>query len=107
LKHVRISIDLDAEPRIFTDLTDQRIATANTSLSSQTPVNVLTNVINQYMSSTIQVQQTNRRTQMVDRHNGQSLTTTEVLTQLEEKEKKRKSRILAKNASADCIPRKR
>ncbi|CAF4193164.1 unnamed protein product, partial [Rotaria sordida] len=102
--------DSESSPRIFTDLTDQRITSINTSFStSQTPADVLANVINQYMTSTTQIPLNNQRRQMIDRNKGQSLTSVEVLKQLEEKEKKKKQklRVPTKNTSTDCVPKKR
>ncbi|CAF2918027.1 unnamed protein product [Rotaria sp. Silwood2] len=102
--------DSESSPRIFTDLTDQRITSINTSFStSQTPADVLAKVINQYMTSATQMPSSNQRRQMIDRNKGQSLTSVEVLKQLEEKEKnkKRKLRVPTKNTSTDCVPKKR
>ncbi|CAF4210416.1 unnamed protein product, partial [Rotaria sordida] len=61
----------ESNPRIFTDLTDQRITSMNTSFStSQTPADVLANVINQYMTSVTQIPSSNQRRQMIDRNKG-------------------------------------
>jgi hypothetical protein len=104
------SIDSETNPRTFTTLTDQRTESINTSFStSQTPADILANVINLYMASTMQMPSANKRRQMVDRSKGQSLTTVEVLTQLEEKEKKKKRKVNdpTKRNSTDCVPKKR
>jgi len=60
---------------------------SNTSPSPSTSLDVLTEVIGQYMTSTVSQTPTNRRKRMIERENGQSLTTMDVFVQLKEKEK--------------------
>lgn len=95
---------------VFTDLTDQRITSLDHSVSTpRAPLDVLTNVINQYMTTSSTRTTENQRRQQVDRHQGESLTTEEVLTRLEEKEKAKKRKICAasKKNSTNGAPKKR
>ena len=95
---------------VYTDLTNQRIISPDNSLSTQrSPLNVLTNVINQFMTTSTPVTSQTQRRQQVDRHRGESLTSVEVLARLEEKEKtkKRKTCAASKSNSTNGIPKKR
>lgn len=110
---ILISIDSNSSNTpVFTDLTYQTPASINNSFSTpQAPVDVLTNVINQYMTTSSGVASKTQRRQMINRNQGQSLTSVEVLTKLEEKEKekakKQKTSASAKKTSIINVSKKR
>lgn len=77
---------------------------------TRTPIDVLSNVLSQYMEASTHNTPTNQRKSMIDRHCGQSLTSIEIFAQLEKKEKtkQRKRRAPAKpTTTSSDVKRKR
>ncbi|CAF1519554.1 unnamed protein product, partial [Rotaria sordida] len=95
---------------VFADISNNNVAVMNDSLYSvQAPIDVLSNVIHQYMTTSTTNTSSNVRKKMIDRNSGQSLTSVEVLAQLQNKEKlkQRKVKASTKKTTTSGIKRKR
>ena len=69
------------------------LTTATSSDSSYSKaVDALTNVIEQYMTSSVSETSNTRKRRMIERQNGESLTTMDVLVRLEQKEKAKRQK---------------
>ena len=81
----------------------------NSLYSAQARVNILSNVISQYMKTSTTDTSSNERKSKIDRSCGQNLTTVEVLAQLQKKDKvkQRKVHTLTKKTMESGIKRKR
>ena len=81
----------------------------NSLYSAQAPVNILSNVISQYMTTSTTDTSSNERKRKIDCNCGQSLTTVEVLAQLQKKDKVKQRRVhtSTKKTTESGIKRKR
>jgi hypothetical protein len=79
------------------------------SYSSLTPIDALTNVIGQYMTSNVSQTSNTRKKRMIEREYGESLTNMDVLVRLQEKEKakRRKTTKPAKKKVVDSVGTKK
>ncbi|CAF2137361.1 unnamed protein product [Rotaria magnacalcarata] len=87
---------------VYTDLSNNNMVVMDNSLfATPVPINVLSNVISQYMGTSTTNTPSNQRKKRIDRHCGQSLTSVEVLAQLQAKEKvkQRKERASTKKTA--------
>ncbi|CAF4565720.1 unnamed protein product, partial [Rotaria magnacalcarata] len=87
---------------VYTDLSNDNMVVMDNSLfATPVPINVLSNVISQYMGTSTTNTSSNQRKKRIDRHCGQSLTSVEVLAQLQAKEKvkQRKERASTKKTA--------
>ena len=95
---------------VYADLSNNNVTVTNNSLySSSASVNVLSNVISQYMTTSATKTSGNERKKQIDRNCGQSLTSVEVLAQLQKKEKVKQGKVRAstKKTMTSGIKRKR
>ncbi|CAF4338994.1 unnamed protein product [Rotaria magnacalcarata] len=95
---------------VFTDLSNNNMDVIDNSLlSTQVPINALSNVIRQYMGISTINTSSNQQKKRIDRHCGQSLTTVEVLARLQAKEnvKQRKVRASTKKTTTTDTKKKR
>ncbi|CAF2172781.1 unnamed protein product, partial [Rotaria magnacalcarata] len=95
---------------VFTDLSNNNMVVIDNSLlSTQVPINALSNVIRQYMGISTINTSSNQQKKRIDRHCGQSLTTVEVLARLQAKEnvKQRKVRASTKKTTTTDTKKKR
>ena len=76
---------------VYADLSNNNVTVTNNSLySTSASVNVLSNVISQYMATSTTKTSGNERKKQIDRNCGQSLTSMEVLAQLQKRKKSNK-----------------
>lgn len=102
------SSTLDAP--VFTDLSNNNVTMINNAIySAQTSINVLSNVISQYMTISTTNTPGNQRKKATERNYGQSLTSVEVLAQLQKKEQlnQRKARASTKKTVMNNAKKKR
>ncbi|CAF1031987.1 unnamed protein product [Rotaria sp. Silwood1] len=64
------------------------LANITSSDSSQKAIDVLANVIQKYMSSTVSQTSHTKKRKMIERENGESITTMDVLMRLQQKQRK-------------------
>ena len=107
---MHFSDSCSSDTPVYTDLSNNNVVVMNNSLySAQAPVNILSNIISQYMTTSTTGTSSNERKRKIDRNWGQSLTTVEVLAQLQKKDnvKQRKVHTSTKTTTESGIKRKR